>query len=57
MLVGRGHRRGKVVMGFLLTMVLVALTDGTEEGESQDLPRPNVIRGEIVKIFTRTHLV
>ena len=44
---GRGYR-GKVWTGFLLVMVLISLTDGNEEGEGQKLPRPNVVRGELL---------
>ena len=45
----------KVVMGFLLVMVvLITLTDGNEEGEGQKLPRPNVVRGEILTTSTST---
>ena len=44
----------KVVMGFLLVTVLITLTNGNEEGEGQKLPRPNVVRGEIMTTSTCT---
>ena len=51
MLMGRGCW-GKVVTGLLLVMVLINLTDGNEEGEK--LPRPNVVRGEVLTTPTCT---
>ena len=42
--------RGKVAMGILLVMLLITLTNGKEEEEEgQKLPRPSVVRGEILK--------
>ena len=52
MLMGRG-RWGKVATGLLLVMLLINLTDGNEEGEGEKLPRPNVVRGEV--LTTPTH--
>ena len=42
----RGFYEGKVVMGILLVMLLINVTNGKEE-EGQRLPRPSVVRGEI----------
>ena len=53
MLMGRGCW-GKVMTGLLLVMVLINLTDGNEEGEGQKLPRPNVVRGEVLTTPTST---
>ena len=48
---GRGYW-GKVMTGLLLVMLLINLTDGNEEGEGEKLPRPNVVRGEVLTTHT-----
>lgn len=49
MLMWRGYYEGKVVMGILLLMLLISLTNGNEEEvEGQKLPRPSVVRGKIL---------
>ena len=50
--------REKVVMGILLVMLLITLTNGNkeEEEEGQKLPRPNVVRGEILTTPTSTSI-
>ena len=50
---GRGYW-GNVAMRLLLVMVLINLTDANKEGEGQKLPRPNVVRGEILTTPTST---
>ena len=43
--------REKVVTGLLLVMLLITLTNCSQEGEEdqiQKLPRPSVVRGEIL---------
>ena len=47
MLMGRACW-GKVMTGLLLVMVLICVTDGNKEGEGEKLPRPNVVRGEVL---------
>ena len=44
----RGFYEGKVVMGILLVMLLINVTNGNQEEEGQRLPRPSVVRGEIL---------
>ena len=43
-------RRKVVMVRLLLVMLLITLTNGNqgEEGEGQKLPRPSVVRGEIL---------
>ena len=51
MLMWRGYYRERVVTGLLLVMLLITLTNCSQEGEEdqiQKLPRPSVVRGEIL---------
>ena len=51
--------REKVVTGLLLVMLLITLTNCSQEGEEdqiQKLPRPSVVRGEILTTPTSTSI-
>ena len=57
MLMWRGYYRERVVTGLLLVMLLITLTNCSQEGEEdqiQKLPRPSVVRGEILTTTTST---
>ena len=53
-LMGRvGDSKVMLVLPLLLVLLLINLVDGNKEG--QKLPRPNVIRGEILTLMRWDH--